>query len=55
MHNDQGCELFESVQYLILLIDAYASTTHAAKPKGVSTEMLTKVFWIGHDEAQQIH
>ena len=53
MQNNEGCELFESVYDVILLIEAYASAAHTAKPNGVSAKMLSKVFQIGYDEVQQ--
>ncbi len=60
-YDDHGCELFATVQRIHGEIQAIfaeattanASATHAAPPKGISPEILSKVFRIDHDTARR--
>ena len=47
MVNDEGCELFEAVE------KAFQASATAGKSRGVSPELLSKVFRIDHDTAKR--
>ena len=47
---DSDCEYLDSITKFM---DAFASATHAEKPKGVDAELLQNIWWIDLETAKR--